>query len=374
MAILHQHPRGLLLLIFIAFAFLLVVSQSAREANFAHAEGITTLQQPEASPTPMSKPLPRELRPKKIGALRTVFDFLSCNAARLTKEQELYRSGPQFPLNYDDNDFSFVALVKGGWEVTIEYQLDLDSTASITFVAKDAEPFSEELHSAPNQVNSKVGGVRRLTIRLPDEFSNKPRPALISFKATVNGSQGKEPAGFELLSLGIGNRFTFNPKSNSTNPPAAESMTKDSLKRGLAQPVSYREVLSAGAPESQGAVEITRIDVAPDALVPAGTFNYTFESTDKFSQWKADYHRKTRQLRNGRNVLGTQHLQTVPFNELVFAGHNPQPSGSKAWQITKSKRFVPGEYKIQVTAFLRADAGDDAGKMATRLSQPLKIK
>jgi hypothetical protein len=370
MTVLRQLPRGLLLLILIAFAFLPVLSRSTPDTNFAHAESVTTLQQPAASPTPMSNPLPAQLRPKEISALRRVFDFLKCNAAKLTKEQELYRSGPQFPLNYDDNDFSFVALVKGKWDVTIEYQLDLESTAYITFVVKDAKPFSQELYSAPNDLNSKVGGIHRVNFQLPEEFGDKPQPALISFKATVDESQGKVLAGFQLYSLGIGNRFTFSPQPKSISRPDTEFTVRDA---NPALPVSYRDVLPNEAPVGFGAVEIEKIDVAPDALVPAGMFKYTFDSTDPFSRWNADYHRKTKQFRNGRYVLGTQHLQTIRHNELVFAGRNPRPPGLKEWQITRGKQFGHGEYKIQVTAFLRADAGENGGKSATRFSRPLKI-
>ena len=64
-----------------------------------------------------------------------------------TKEQELFRTGQQFPERYNDNNFSLVALVKGKWAVAVEYQAEAGADATITFRVKDVEPFSQALSS-----------------------------------------------------------------------------------------------------------------------------------------------------------------------------------------------------------------------------------
>jgi hypothetical protein len=219
-----------------------------------------------------------------------------------------------------------------------------------------------------------------LAFVLPEWFGEKPQAALISFKALADGPNGKAPADFQLNALGIGDRFT-NVQPTSTNQPYPQpaedtvpikvSARSSPQFRGFGTQPRWPSVRVV--PILPGAVRIDSVNVDPEKLAPVGEFQYTFDASDNFSRWNADYYRKTSTLRNGRPVSSTLHVAFEKYDELVFAGRNPSPPRAKKWRIPKGPRFPPGDYKIQVTAFLRADGGLNGGKSATRFSRPVKI-
>jgi hypothetical protein len=325
---------------------------------------------PGASPTPQPSPVLSALTPAKVSTLGKLLKFLKCERAKRTKEQELSLTGPQFPHNYDDNDFSIVALVQGEWEVDVEYELELEGNAVITFTIIGGKDFSVELPTGAGGVAEKLAFV------LPAWFGAKPQPALISFKALGDGPNGLVPADFQLKALGIGGRFTNLPTSTSQPDEANAFPLKVSTRstqqfQAFATGASWPSVSVPNV--LPGAVRIDSVNVDPGTLTPVGEFQYSFDSSDDFSRWNADYYRKIRTVRNGRSVSSTVHMAFDKYNELVFAGRNPSPPSLKKWKIPKGPRFPAGEYKIQVTAFLRADGGPNGGKSATRFSRPLKI-
>lgn len=385
MGITHRSRKFSLLSLFLFFSCLLTISECAFRARAVQAREGPNPPAPQVSPAPQSSPTPLSLRkPRTAGTtLRRIFDFLKCNAAKQTKEQELFQTGMQFPANYDAGEFSIIALVKKDWAVNFEYELEPGATATITFTVKDIAPFSQSLPPSvigPSQTNLPPGGPQISAFRLPERFGPKPQAALISFRATTVASNGTLPANLKIYAIGIGDRA---PKPTSTGQPARQTDVMNAVQVKMSYP-DFQPLYDLGSSPmlahrtydvSPQAVRIEAVNVTP-GLIPikqGGEFDYTFVSDDKFGAWRADYWRNIEVVRKGKTIQGTHRVRGEWFNELVIAGLNPIPPKSKKWKIKRLGSTPPGEYKIQVTAHLAANAGSEAGKAATRFSDPVKI-
>jgi hypothetical protein len=374
----HRLPRQFLLILLILSACFLFTPQSVltRAARVQVREVLA--QEPGVSPTPEPSPSTPPRRKssslKRLG--RRVLDFLSCNPANKRKTQELSRNGPQFPADYEMSDFSIEALVKGSWAVTIEYELEPDSTVSITFTAKDVEPFSQTFSTqdaGPNQPNVlTTGGPQKRDFQLPERFGEKPQAALISFRALADGPNGKRPANFQLNSLGIGDQPP-DSTSTKTNQRGQQTVEMNALYiKASAQ--GFQPFYNFGSRLMMGpkAVAIVDISIRPQRIRPGGTFNYTFSSTNFFPAGRAEYRRDVKTLRpNGTYIYGTEYVAGENFTEPVNAGRNPQPppiERSKKWNVRP--RVSLGKYRIQVFAWNSVKARGEGGESATRISSP----
>lgn len=365
-----------LLFFMVLFACLLTISQRASNVRAAQNQDGPNLPAAHVSPTPQPSPSPAPQWKKKTAGttLRRIFHFLACNAAKQTKEQELFQTGMQFPAQYDSSEFSIIALVKQNWAVNLEYELAPGATATITFTVKDIEPFSQTLPArviGPGPANSLPGESQISAFRLPERFGEKPQAALISLRA-IAGARGT-PAGFHFYALGIGDRP---PQPASTEQPDLQTDGMNAVQVKMAWPGVPPLYESRRGPASlPQAVRIEKVNVTPDVIPikQGGEFNYTFVSTDKFGAWRADYYKNIQEVRNGKTIQGTHRVRQVKFNELVIAGLNPVPPTSKKWEIKKRGPVPRGDYKIQVTAHVAANGGSEAGKSASRCSDPIKI-
>lgn len=307
-------------------------------------------------------------------------DFLTCNSANKRKTQELSRTGPQFPAEYDMSDFSIEALVKGNWSVSVEYELEPGSTASMTFTAKDVEPFSQILSTqnvGPNQPSvSSTGGPQKLTLQIPERFGKNPRAALISFRASPNDPNGQRPVNFQLISIGIGTQ----PLGSTTTSQHGHQNVEMNALYIKASAQGFQPLYNFGsgltfAPVAvaiPGAVAIVEINVTPQRIRSGGTFNYNFSSTNFFPAGRAEYRRDVRILRpGGVYVYGTEYVAGENFNEPVNAGRNPQPppiERAKRWNVRRG--VSAGKYRIQVFAWNSVRARGEGGESASRISSP----
>lgn len=194
MRILHQLQRTTLLCSFVLSACFLAFSQSALSLRCMPASKNELRKEPIASTTPTPSPSLSEMKPQK-NVFRKLFHFLRCNRHKWIKEQELLKTGPQLPDSYNPSNFSFPALIKGGWPAVIVYELEIQSSVIITVEAKEVEPFVQEL--------AGTGRQKEIIFRLPARFGEKPQAAVISIKAFPDNPRGKKPD-LRLYALGIG--------------------------------------------------------------------------------------------------------------------------------------------------------------------------
>ena len=191
---LHQLQRKSLLSIFFFTVCSLAFSQHALPTTFVPAHEPDSRPAPGVSPTPSPSP---EWKPKKPGPLRRVFlHFLKCKLHQLAKEQELYETGPQLPHSYNTNDFSFAALVQGGWPGVVLYKLPTRSSLIIAVEVMNVETFFQKLEG--------TGSQQEVMFTIPARFGKKPQAALISIKAIPDNPREKDPLDFQLYAMGMG--------------------------------------------------------------------------------------------------------------------------------------------------------------------------
>jgi hypothetical protein len=191
---LHQLQRKSLLSIFFFTVCSLAFSQYALPTTFVPAHEPDSRPAPGVSPTPSPSP---EWKPKKPGPLRRVFlHFLKCKLHQLAKEAELYQTGPQFPRSYNTNDFSFAALVQGGWRGVVLYKLPTNSSLIIAIEVMNVETFFQKLEG--------TGSQQEMMFTIPARFGKKPQAALISIKAIPDDPREKQPVDFQLYAMGMG--------------------------------------------------------------------------------------------------------------------------------------------------------------------------
>jgi hypothetical protein len=377
----HNHPqqRFLLLLVtlFVLLAcFTLPYGFTRAGASRLQTRATLTRQEPRPSPTP--KPSSSAAPRRKSSKLKTIghrlLGFLSCNAHNKSKERELSQNGMKFPADFNMSDFSIQALVQGGWVVTIDFDLETAGTVEVTFQAKDVEPFSQTF-SVQNTILSsdpqRPEGQRGAAFQLPERFGKKPQPALISFKALADGPNGKVPADFELIGIGIGDKEI---KSTSLNEPYFQTIGLSASAGGF---LPFKDLGNRQPPMFPTkvylppSVRIAAVYMKPDMLAATqeGAFDYWFSSEDGFGSWRADVFRNVVVSVHGRSIHTTRAVYSVKFrNEEVVVGDNPRkPPKPRKWNVRGQPR---GQYKILITAFWKVNSGPQGGKSAARLSSP----
>ena len=309
-----------------------------------------------ARPTPRQtseqkreRPLHRPGIVKRIG--RAILDsFLTCNDANIKKRRDLLEFGPQFPDSYDPSDFSFRALVDSNWPMAVEYELERRATVVITIEVKAALPFTQTL------VGEGMGQRQATQFTLPVYSGKGPHPARISFKATRDGSSGKERAAFRFIGAGAGaGAMAALPKA----PTGIEVAALGPLPRGVA---GYGRATPRRA-RALG-IDNTTLSATPGGYVYA----FTVGGNSKYRRWAAEI-RKTIQSGNS-DIINTV---TEINNVSQFIGPNETKTGVWNGRIKKSRRKVsPGRYWLFVKAW-RSAAGNPAHWNAEGDSDPIFI-
>ena len=125
--------------------------------------------------------------------------------------------GPLFPLGFNMSHFEVKGFVKGEWPLVIDYELEPDSIATLTI--------STENVKQPVVINLSPTQRGEVISKLPAEFGKKPQVGVLTFEAFKTGSSGREPAGFVLHALGMGDhavgsvvidQLHFQPENIST--------------------------------------------------------------------------------------------------------------------------------------------------------------
>jgi hypothetical protein len=299
----------------------------------------------QASEQEKERPLRRPGIVKRLG--RTILDsFLTCNDANIKKRRELLDYGPQFPDSYDDSDFYFYALVDSNWPMAVEYELERQAAAVITIEVKGASPFTQTL-------DGEGMGQRQATqFTLPVYSGKGPHPARISFKATRDGSSGKERAEFRFVGAGAGEgAMAALPKGPSGIEVAALGrLPLGGAGRGPAPPQCALGVCN------------TRLTATPGGYVYA----FTVGSKSKFNKWAADI---LESVRTGNSDFSRQvrNIKTVAQR----IGPNETKTGSWDGLNNRRRRVRPGRYSLLVKAWFSAY---NAGRWnAQRDSDPIPI-
>jgi len=126
-------------------------------------------------------------------------------------------SGPAFPAIFNMSNFSVEAFVQGGWPMVICYELESNSTATLT-IGDGKHSFVIQLPSTQDQ----PGEVIR---QIPTEFGPAPVVGVLSFNALKDGPEPREFARFFPCGLGLGpravgsmviDRLEFGPRNINT--------------------------------------------------------------------------------------------------------------------------------------------------------------
>jgi hypothetical protein len=361
-----------LLNICVVFTFVLVVSLAVFPTAVSQAQQSDVRSQPGPSPTPL--PSLAVLEPAKIGKLRRWLNFLKCDAAKKTKEQELSKTGPQFPPDYDASDFSFVALTKGAWDVVLDFELAPDSTVTVTFQVKNVAPYSETASTnSSSAVSPNIQGAGipvAISFRLPERSGEVgPQATLISFQATTKSSGGKVPAYFRLNAFGLGGRAL----SASTNRPgraidasdATARLTSPYLKASFSNFPSSREGFGSLPAAPSAAITAVNIQYPQVKAKPGASVNYNFVSGREFGAWRADY------LRDEKKPSGAHTLKlsgSDSYLQRVTPGPNPTPPPQPRFRSWEVKRVPRGQYKVMVSAWWTVTQLQQGGESAARVS------
>lgn len=355
-----------LLNIFVFLACVLAVSALPTAVSQAQESNV----QAGPSPTPQPSPSLAALEPARVSKLRRVFSFLKCESAKKTKEQELDKTGPQFPRDYDASDFSIVALTKGGWDVAFEYELEPGSTITITLQVKDVAPFSQTAASnvsalLPGTLPDRVSGL--LVFRLPERPGEiAPQATLISFRAATNNSSGRIPAYFRLNAFGLGNRALSALLNQPGNTDVTNARYLKASFSGFQPPDDFGSL--PGYTNRGVAITAVNLESSQVRIKPGATVNYNFVSTNEFGAWRADY------LQDVKKPSGVHSIKIVArdlFNQTVRTGPNPKPPPLPAFSKWKIKQASRGQYSIQVSAWWTVNQRQVGGEAACRNSSSL---
>lgn len=274
------------------------------------------------------RPLHRPGNFKRFGT--NVLDFLTCKKANLRKRRELLEYGPQFPKRYNTSDFSFEAIVGASWPVAIEYELEEQGTAVVKIEVMGNYPFTQTLKGGG------LGERRTARFTLPPYKGEGPHPALISFKATLDGMREREPARLHVLRMGAGEDAVAAMPNNS--PPEVAAL-------GPPPPGLF-----GYAPAPQRCACASKLCNVQLNATSGGNYAYSFcVATAKFHRWAADIRRLIPQKntddyeRVGRvkNVA----LRIGPDQTINEAWDGRKPRGGRN---TRSRKVRPGMYSVFV--------------------------
>lgn len=270
------------------------------------------------------RPLRRPGRFKSFG--RNLLGFLRCKAANVRKRQELLEYGPQFPKRYDPSDFSFEALVGASWPMVIEYELERQGTAVVTIQVMGADPFTQTLRG------EGMGERRTARFTLLAYPGAVPLPALISLKATRDGTRGTERAEFNFLGAGAGDDAVGAlPKGTS----GLEVAALGPLPPG---------VIGSAAPQLSCAMKLCNSKLS----LTNGGYVYSFEvvAGGRFYRWAAKIETH---LNRGKSGL-TDSVKDLD-GEVRRIG--PNQTIERPWdgRNSKGRRVRPGRYWVFVMAW-----------------------
>lgn len=368
MRIHHSLKTAVLLNIFVVFTFVMVVSLAEFPTAVSQAQENTA----QATPTPQPSPSLAGLEPRKLSRFRRIYNFLWCNPAKKTKEQELSKTGPQFPHEYDASDFSMVALTKGNWDVVFDFELAPDSTVTITFQVKGVAPFSETASTDSSSASPNIQGEGipvAISFRLPERIGEVgPQATLISFQALTDSSAGKVPAYFRLNAFGLGNRalsaLNKRPGRETDAMHATDGLASPYLKASFADPPPRDGFRSLPVAPS-AAITAVNIQYAQVKAKPGASVNYNFVSSREFGAWRADY---IQELKRPSGTRTTKLADSERFFRRVTPGPNPTPPPQPRFWAWDVKRVARGQYKITVSAWWTVTQLQQGGESAARVS------
>ncbi len=295
-----------------------------------------------SQPSTTARPRKRPSRFKRFA--REFLDVLSCHPAKYRKELELARYGPQFPKNYDPRDFSIHAFVKGGWPINLIYELEKNSTLTVTVRMMGVRPFTTTFGPAA------AGEVRGFI--LPREFGRVPQAGVISFRANTDISGRKRLADFQLLAFDIGGSTI-----------QSTGITRPSLVDDFHLRVASYDSRPPGTPPPPQ-TDTTSIYDVNMALRGAGRnarVDFSFRTRKSYGRWAAEFRTEQRT---------TEIEAEIPFDERISSRDNLI---KKTWDGSRRPglRARPGLYQVWIKAWWGPfDGGQSA---AARESRPRRI-
>jgi hypothetical protein len=284
---------------------------------------------PQETPSPLPEG-DRSTNTKKV--VKILIDWLMSR-----KVKSLLENGPKFPERFDIRDFSVEILLKGGWPVAVEYELEQEATASVIVTVKGAQPFSLNLPA------TGTGQPRAAAFILPDYFGDQLLPAKISFKAEKQSSAGHELAQFELYALAIGPDAARPAKQGYPQPNGINLV-------GTASD-SFQAAHHLSLAKAQGSAAVDRVIFDRRSInVSVGEIvAYSFQAAADFQKWSAMFLSSSGSSRNRRAVY--------EFRELI----SQSTLVSKTWNGKNERNgLVPaGAYKVLIRAW-RSEGGQSA--------------
>lgn len=142
-----------------------------------------------------SQPSPQAPLPSSVPTEYDNDNFRSFDA--LPKQQQmllLSHYGPRLPREYNWNDLSLRAFVRGGLPIVFDYFLDSDTPTEVDISIATARPF---------RISLKPSERTRVQITLPDDFGSELDVGRMRILA--GSSNGKSPD-FRLFGIGMGER------------------------------------------------------------------------------------------------------------------------------------------------------------------------
>lgn len=287
-----------------------------------------------SSPRQVSEARPAARIIKKPGRIErfgsNFLAFLKCREANVRLRRELLAYGPEFPRNYDPSDFSFRALVNTNWPMTVEYELEQQSTVVITIKVMGAADFTQRLDG------EGMGKLRTARFILP-VYSHKPdagpHPALISFKAIRPGTYGDMRADFRLVGAGAGPE---DAASRRREPIGVEVAGLGPLPHGVG-----RNVGSPAGRQFERRLGLSDVKFS----LGANGYDYSFKTSGRFNRWGADI---TRKVRHADNWVTKLALYEEPLD--------PGDLREGVWNGRAGRgRVRPGKYSVRVRVWVLMD-------------------
>jgi hypothetical protein len=275
-------------------------------------------------------------------------DFLQCHLSNRMKKEELLMYGPQ--LKYGTDSVSIQALVKGG-SMMIEYEMETQSTATITIRVMNEAPFTRTFSG------DGMGKIRSESFDLPHYRNDKPQPGLISIKAARRGPGGSLPTAFDLLAIGN----AIGPKPFTTDASGRHFVQVASL-GGLRAVSTSHAVPLPRASRSPWADRLNLYDIT--FKESQGDYIYSFNVGDRFDRWGL-------QVLKHRGRLRPLKVRESLYEEAIGPYLNTLQNH---WDGLNDdgRRVRPGKYKVLVSVWdSSGDASWDIAKRADWLDSSL---